>query len=291
MNFKIKLLVLLILAMIISGCYKTVPTDNPKEWKVISTMTSPNRFNFVGFFNEEVGVTVGENGYCYHTADGGKNWKLSENDSLGRYTLDFLNSGVIYSGGTDGVVMTSENSGSKWVPGITDFELDYKDNNIKFISMISSDTYWVASTAKIGSTDDGGQTWNTSTLPPEVIQIVGMQFSSKETGYILDTSGTFYKTSDSGLNWSSNRIEEIGRGIPAYSSPTSVINFTDELNGFIVFINAQLEVKSLSTKDGGKTWQSLNMPTLKWGHVYLTNEGLLTISNTGSSNITLLTLN
>lgn len=291
MNLKIKLLVLLIFVIIMSGCNKTIHTEKPKEWEIVSTMTSPNRFNFVGFINKEIGVTVGESGYVYYTADGGKNWTYADNNSDGRYALDFLNTRIICSGGSSGVVMTSEDSGSKWVPGSTDFELDYKDNNIKFLSMISSDTYWVASTAKIGSTNDAGQTWNTTTLPPEVIQIVGMQFNSKETGYLLDTSGTLYKTSDAGINWSSSRIEEIGKGIPAYSSPTSVINFTNELNGFIVFINAQLEMKSLFTNDGGLTWQSVTMPEVKWGHVYLSKEGLLTISNTGSSNITLLTLN
>ena len=91
---------------------KTV--DGGLSWSEQEAPTK-NKMNGIDFFNENVGLIVGENGEVYRTTNSGESWNLiSINTSRSLKKVKFLNQNRAYIVGDGGELYRSTNGGQSW---------------------------------------------------------------------------------------------------------------------------------------------------------------------------------
>lgn len=201
-------------------------TDDGTTWQQHKTGVPPYEIWDVQFVNNEEGwlTAGGDSPSCFHTLDGGRTWKL-EQDNAGR-ALHFINA----------------NEG--WCAGGRRFV----NNKPVF--------------AEIYHTTDGGITWLNRTPgnfrnPPH--NFYDVCFVTPQEGWIVGHKGlagfgqeaVIYHTADGGRRWKRQR-----GGIPANISNFSEVYFFDEERGWVLGTHWAGGIPGFifATTDGGKTW-------------------------------------
>jgi photosystem II stability/assembly factor-like uncharacterized protein len=99
---------------------------------------------------------------------------------------------------------------------------------------------------QLGFTLDGGTTWTFNALPST--SAFNFQFLTTQTGFIYDSPGNIYKTSDAGLHWKN-------MGNPANYKIHSFY-FLDSLNGYLISAGGFNK-----TINGGVSWAQVSSGT------------------------------
>lgn len=255
-------------------------SEDNSIWKLVSESTVETAVFYAGFLNESTGVTVGYSGATSYTEDGGKTWSKSSNVSACRYGLDFYDESFIIDSGNSGVNMVSKDKGNTWAY-LGEFPLKNSTAYNKFLSVVDLDNIYIGSKLSLGVSNDSGATWRELELPEGCKEISGMFFLTPETGYLLDPTGTLYKTVDSCETWTTQQIDTISSdGIANTTMPSAAINFKDEKNGMIVYIKKGLRLGCLKTEDGGSTWEYSDIPKVFNTAPYISRDGqYLTLSS------------
>jgi len=151
----------------------------------------------VDFWNEDLGVAVGENGLIYQTADGGENWMLIPNsNSTDLLNVAFTNSSRLIATGASGSILQSNDSGQNWSTLTSGSNLNLND-----LFIINTDTSFIAADqGRILRSIDGGQQW-TSISTGQNQNLRGITFSSRLIGYAVGDQGVILKTTDGGTSW------------------------------------------------------------------------------------------
>jgi photosystem II stability/assembly factor-like uncharacterized protein len=200
---------------------------------------------------------AGDSGLIVHTSNGGKDWTVQysgvSNLIQDIFFLDY-DLGWAVSVRLDSVfgsyIIKTTNGGEIW-------EKEFFNIENKFFHTIyfhDSLNGWVAggpSQAFFGTTD-GGITWNSPQFDSSIFSGLPVQkivFFSKDYGFACggqhDLIGVIWKTTDSGLNWSSKSMG---------FEPLRELFFIDSLN--LVGIGGDFEYGSAvaRTSDGGANW-------------------------------------
>jgi len=134
--------------------------------------------------------------YNYITLDGGKSWtqyELPETSSFSKLKFTDYNHGWMLN---SEALWYSADTSKTWTknPNIdvqNGFSFDFIDNN----------TGWVAANFnEVYRTYDGGNSWETSTLP-FTNQTFDMVFVDKQRGFISGNNGVIFVTNDGGKSW------------------------------------------------------------------------------------------
>lgn len=152
----------------------------------------------VDFFDENLGLMVGEMGEIFRTTDGGTNWQLINvgTDKTLR-SVKFLTQTRAYAVGDGGEVYRSTNSGQSWAKQSVGTTVD-----LKRLFFANQDTGYVATAdGKVVRTFNSGNNWsiqNTGQTNP----LNDIYFSSGKIGFAVGQSGTIVKSTDAGTTWS-----------------------------------------------------------------------------------------
>lgn len=208
---------------------------------------APSKVKMYGidFFNENIGLIVGENGLVYRTDNAGNTWSLialSTTQTLRK--VRFLNQVNAYIVGDNGEFYRSTDSGQSWT----------KQNigstaNLTGLTFPNLDTGYIAtSDGAILRTVNQGNNWtmlNTKNIRP----LNDVYFTNGHTGYAVGKGGIILKTVDAGSNW---EIVNSGteRDLIGVAFNRSNINF-----GVIVGANATF----LRTTNAGLTFDGINV--------------------------------
>jgi len=124
---------------------------------------------------------------------------------------------------------------------------------INKLFMIDASNGWAMGNSYILRTNDGGVTWHNVTMPGVSGNFTGSYFPSSNTGWVLTgfpgvNSGSLYRTTDGGFNWTHYDVPFNNGGI----------QFLDNTHGFVlsslgVAMNKEA-VAIYQTSDGGATW-------------------------------------
>lgn len=206
---------------------------------------------FMGFMNEEKGITVGPSGECHYSDDSGKTWPLANNQSFCRWGIDILGDSIAWSCGNGGHIRFTKDGGKNWT-AMTD--CGFPANLISFFDLT---TGWVGSQRinRIVVTSDGGAHWNPINTPSDFEQMSGIAMSSATSGYMLVQeleASVLYLTQDSGNTWLKQGTVCQG----TLAAPT--IRFFDSTQGMIIG-NINGKIMGFITADGGKTWRKENV--------------------------------
>ena len=262
----------------------TAPLDS--DWTLVVDNVISHQTYICGFLNDQEGVTVGYGGEIHYTADGGKSWPQAQNNSACRFSVDIVDENLMWCGGNGGNVRVSKDGGKTW-SAVTDINLGGMHSCIDFLD---DTTGWIATINKIAATKDGGMTWTEIAAPKEAKGIGSVCLRTPEDAYLLSNNGLFFVTDDGGATWNQYELDFDQYGIMAdlkgtpglYKSTIALadISFTDENNGVMIFTGTKpgkgYETWSLTTTDGGKTWDSRVFPTVEEfsaTKVFLTNDG------------------
>ncbi|CAG5083774.1 YCF48-related protein [Parvicella tangerina] len=208
-----------------------VSYDNGATW-------NSRNINYVGtqmtgqvkgmhFFNSTDGLITGpfllsNDEIILSTNDAGlSDWDMAYTSGVGNWPRDvesmqFINSTVGYTAGSNGKVLKTINSGANW--GLI-AQVGFEE--LEDIWFLDQTTGFVAGTNGIWKTTDGGTSWSQVYTDPGVY-LRAIHFPTSSVGYAVGEYKTLLKTVDGGTTW-----QDI----------SNTINLTDDLND-VQFLSA-----------------------------------------------------
>lgn len=213
---------------------------------------SPDKINALDFFNQNLGILVGENGKLFRTTNGGEAWQSIPFDpSINFTSVKFLTQTKVIITGKKGVIFQSNNGGASWTPIPLNTQHDL--NALFFINQNTG--FVVGSQAKIFKTNNGGNNW--TTIVTEFDKTLNdVYFTNDTIGYVVGEEGTILKTINAGNNW-----EFINSGIDvnftkvAFSRTNINIGLIAGDNGFMMrTTNAAVTIDAVASR----TTQNIN---------------------------------
>lgn len=293
-----RLIIVLCIIILLTGCISNQSTENtsdntPKQSANIQSSSKPksdwniafkskfeeSTFYLAGFQDDTNGILLGYIGDAYYSNNGGASWTKTDNKGHLLLGLDMLDAMNGYSCGDVGSIRVTSDGGVTWTR-LPDYEA-YDQNPYFFISFADRNNGWVASTTKLGATVYGGKSFSTLKLPHTINTIVAINLLTPDNGYVLDSSGLLYATSDSGKTWTKKSLELKDERITGISAaPAAVLRFQDPNNAIAIFFSRDKKLRALRTSDSGDTWVDEPMPDINYGHLYLSRDSkLLTVAN------------
>lgn len=236
----------------IMGAIVIKTTDGGNTWVPLGVGIGATLYS--GFGTGDTLIGAGSDGVIVRTPDFGNSGELiTKIPGATIYSIQILNSGVIYAAGYDGIFLKSKNWGNSWG---ADFVSSRKATpNVNAIHFLNDDTGFAACSYRLlVRTKNGGESWEI--LLPDTLatttHLYGVYFINWNKGFAVGQLATnkdvIYKTLDGGLTWAvrSNIASNAWRAVK-FSTPNK---------GIIV----GTKLKALYTVDGGETW---NLATFK----------------------------
>lgn len=266
------------------------PADaNP--WEIVAEHDVHHGVMTAGFLNEDYGITGGP-GNMNHTTDGGRTWSEDINSSDCRYGMEILDEQHAWTCGGMTHVRRSDDGGNLWQEA-AGFGLSH-DGPCRLMSFIDLQNGWLASPNHMGVTADGADSWTIMNEPEGTEYITGIGLYAPLHGYMMNSSGALYHTTDDGTQWShvaSLKPEGWQFARSVYAVVT--MRFHDREHGIIVMYLAKEDEEQIiayHTADAGQTWTSEGVP-VEPGPVYIAQDGRLLTVITGPNIMTLLRYN
>ncbi len=145
------------------------------------------------------------------------------------------------------------------------FELDSGiSDNLYSVFFIDENLGWAAGKDVILITSDGGSSWSQS---PLIGVNNSIHFVTSSLGWVCNSQGMIFKTTDGGINWLLSHTES--------SKELTSISFLNENLGIASGYNRTI----LFTSDGGENWQ--NVLTESYDHLlktYIYSSGLMLVT-------------
>jgi photosystem II stability/assembly factor-like uncharacterized protein len=208
----------------------------PPDVRASATMTAEQKAQLVlgatpdlhaiAFRDDTHGVVVGNSGTIYATDDGGKTWKLRQNDKKQNFTTEHLVDVTLignlgWATGFDGVILHSIDGGVTWEKQTSGTTMD-----LQSVDFQNPNLGWaVGWSGTILRTTDGGKNWKTIRGGASVTEI-----GATSTGSAADKDFASYSL--------------------------STVYFKDEKNGLACGFAGEL----ISSNDGGLTWNPVKSP-------------------------------
>lgn len=199
----------------------------------------------IQFLNANTGFASGENGTLLRTTNSGLFWnQLQTNISerIARIAFIDVNTGWILTQGNPGAIIKTTNGGMNFS---TQNNINSSPNDLIDINVIDFNNVYVSTFSIIRKTTDGGSTW-TNTNP--VSGYSRISFLNSLTGYALTTDGFVCRTSNGGVNWSVNFIQNL-------TNQAVLMTFYNNSTGYITDKSQRL----YKTNNGGNNWQSFTI--------------------------------
>lgn len=231
-------------------------TDGGVNWTrtLEGTGALPASWN-VAFFDNEIGMIVGQGGYMFKTTDGGLTWAILNSGIGGVEFLDLkmFDDQTGLAVGQSGYFLRTENGGDFWkvdrlqVTGV----ILFRDENLAALDLVD-DNFAVAAgnNGVVYKSFDRGLNWQSIGYPllPTDYLISGVKFTTHDIGYVAGTIPQVaidtYRTTNGGASWTS-------LGMPAH-----FVDFVDVNHGWLMTIGGT----GFRTTNGGATWQPFTLP-------------------------------
>lgn len=170
--------------------------DGAQSWQTI--LSTPNIWlRGIDFLNSDTGwICGGENitiqnqrGFIYKTSDGGTTWQQQVTAAEPLYDIDIVDGNIGYAIGAWGTMLKTTDGGGNWSAVSIPFS-----ETLNEVSFVQQDAGWIVGNEGVARTYDGGQTWETFTMPERRQWLYeGAFFPNMETGWVVGGSGHILK--------------------------------------------------------------------------------------------------
>jgi photosystem II stability/assembly factor-like uncharacterized protein len=224
-------------------------TNYGTTWNIAATRI-PWAISTVMFTDGNTGYIAGQTGRIFKSTNGGANWDSLASGLTTTYGLLKLfcaDANNIWAVGGNGIMTHTTNAGATWTALTTG-----TTNAVYSGSALSSQNIYicggVTGAGWIRSSSDGGQTFRLLAFAP-VNPLRDIKMFNTTTGYVCGNSGSYYKTTDAGENWSQ------------FSTPTTgditKMQITDGNTVYINIPDVYLGARIGKTTNGGQNWTIL----------------------------------
>ncbi len=241
-------------------------------WRLASEAPIAHKASVAAFVTEEEGFTAGYAGATYVTHDGGKTWAPAVNSSACRFGLE-ARPGAAWSAGNHGHVRGSKDGGAHWT-ALAGFGGPLP-GHARFLSFLDAKRGVIATSATVGMTADGGETWTKLTPPPEAVSIAAVSLAEEGGALrlrVLDENGDLWLSRDAGTSWAQAPSPLRRPVVESMTTPWAALRFAGAEGVLVAFLDEGLpEGHVYRTRDGGKTWTedvaeglAVGTPNLSW---------------------------
>jgi len=263
-----------ILVLILLGINSTVFSQTP-YWKKHQSPVNGTLRNLI-FIDSLTGWAAGDMGTIIHTSDGGKSWEI-QNSTAQTYILDihFINKDIGWAlkwndvFPFNSVILKTTNGGTEWTPE------NYPDNSalMRTIFFFDSLNGFIGG-SHIAYTTNGGSNWTKAIIDSgqlSTLPVIRFRFLNRLFGYAcggrLDLAGVIWRTTNSGLNWSSVPISPDEIFDVFIFDSLDAITLSGDPEGFFGIAN-------IKTSDSGFSWSydELSFFGLSFAVDFRTNE-------------------
>ncbi len=158
-----------------------------------------NRINDLDFWDENIGLAIGNDGIIIKTTNGGDQWSnISSPTSSDLYSISFVEENNIIIAGESGEIYQSLDLGATWQS--INSTVNSNLNDIFYLN--AQHGFIVGNDGVLLITNDGGNNFAKQSLPISG-NLYSVAFSSELIGYVVGETGIVLKTIDAGINWTS----------------------------------------------------------------------------------------
>jgi photosystem II stability/assembly factor-like uncharacterized protein len=230
-------------------------SDGGKTWK-IKQIANKETINDVYFSDEKNGWLLCERNrfgagdkpasFLLKTSDSGETWeKIEFNTGTGKEVLQrffFGKDGKNFAIGDMGSIFQMQDTQNNWKKQITPFLYRFQD--IAFTDKLNGVV--VGGGGTILFTEDGGESWNQSTLSESVkTKFNSVFFINKQTGWAVGAEGKIFTTNTGGKRWRSQNSNT--------ATDLTDVYFNSSTEGWAIGNSG----KFLRTMNGGNTWNEV----------------------------------
>jgi photosystem II stability/assembly factor-like uncharacterized protein len=228
-----------------NGSAVSTSTDAGLNWSIAYIDSNARDIYDAIFADANIGYVVGTGGLIMKTTDGGATWShQTSGTTVTLWDVDFIDANTGYAVGTSGTILKTTDGGNVWSSSTYGTTIIYKVHfvNSSLIFLGSSS----ATTGRLIRSTNGGTTWDNITANITGLDgtVRGLHFLDANTGWISNSTGKIYKTTDGGAT--GGIIYNIG------STTTTIyeVKFIDANNGFAISSLGRV----LKTTNGGTNW-------------------------------------
>lgn len=229
----------------------------PQGWTGMQRGPVGKDLNAVYFADSKRGWIAGDDGFVSFTKDGGETWSTQQVE-----TKDPIND-IFFRNKEDGYLLTgsrifvTEDGGETWSEARRFNGADLGGQpELYSIRFANKKKGWVVGSVSrrnqivdslVLHTEDGGVSWLRQRVPVRE-ELINLDFTSDERGWVVGAGGTVLHTTDAGKTW---EPQKSGVGTTLYN-----VDFRDSEKGWAVGERGTI----LRTNDGGETWDVVNAP-------------------------------
>ena len=229
-----------------NGSAVTVSTDAGTTWSISYIDSLARDIYDVIFSDQNIGYAVGTGGLIMKTTDGGTSWvEQNSGVTVTLWDVDFINTNVGYAVGNSGNILKTTDGGSNWTlstNGTTAiYKVHYVNDTLIFLGSASS------TTGRLLRSTNAGSTWENITANITGLDgtVRGIHFLDADTGWISNSTGKIYKTTDGGATGA------IIYNIGSTTATIYEVKFIDAEIGYALTTAGRV----LKTTNGGANWE------------------------------------
>lgn len=239
-------------AWIASTCGIHFTSDGGLNWS-LQTIGNGEELNDVFFSNSQIGWAVGNKMTIMRTIDGGNNWvidtltsNIPNNPLLTVYFRDATNGWI---GGGERLHFTTD-GGQNWIHGSSllaewIYAIDFGDEYAGVASGMAGSTT---------NTFDWGINWSfNGSVTPNHQAIHGVNFSSKDSVYMVGQSGLIYFSANSGSTWNT-QTSGTTETLKSVYFPSKNIGYAVGNAGVIIKYGQSLSVNNFNSLEQFKAY-------------------------------------
>ncbi|HEY6188872.1 MAG TPA: YCF48-related protein [Pyrinomonadaceae bacterium] len=214
--------------------------------------------NAVFFADQKRGWIAGDNGFVSRTEDGGKTWAqqpVGTNEAINDIYFRGKDEGYVLAANR---IFYTNNSGERWreIRRFSADEFGGAELELYSIRFSGKKKGWIVGSVSrkdvvvdslLIYTEDGGASWLRQRVPSKE-ELIHVDFTSDQRGWVVGASGSILHTEDGGRTW---LAQSSGTNATLYH-----VDFRNERTGWAVGERGTI----LRTTDGGENWFPITVP-------------------------------
>lgn len=222
-------------------------TDAGATWKVANVSTSADILD-TSWSDARTGYALDVRGGLFRTLNGGLTWQTLNAGAGGapRAVVAVPGSDTVLLFGPRGIKRSTGGGEFNAVPGRLVSQTSIASANVGGSGLFA----WAAGGKRLLASTNRGQSWRAVRLPSRQTRIRQASFTGPRVGFLLDTTGRVWGTSNGGRSWR--------QSLSTGTSSISGISFGSSSSGYLSVESFGDDVTNayvLRTSDGGRSWR------------------------------------